>query len=127
MMPLGLFFRQLAILTLLVAVSLWGLHQIPALNTHQDFSWLSLLFFVLLSITTYFIGYSTVQQKNKSAFINVALGLTFVKMLLCIVLVAAYIHFTNPVSRLFILPFLGIYVVYTIFETYFMMKIGKTK
>lgn len=124
-MQQGLFLRQLAILTLVVALLLLALHQIPTLSAYSDFSWISLGFFVLLSLTTYFIGYRTIQRKNKFAFINTALGLTFIKMLLCVVVVAAYIKLTNPPSRLFILPFLGIYVVYTIFETHFMMKIGK--
>lgn len=123
----GLFFRQLTLLTLLVALFLLLLYQLPALYTYANFSWLSLGFFVLLSIVTYFIGYRAVLQKNKFAFINAALGITFIKMLLCVVIVGTYIKIVNPPSRLFILPFLGIYVIYTIFETYFMMKIGKKK
>lgn len=123
----GLFFRQLILLTLVVALLLFALHQLPTLQTYTDFSWLSLAFFVILSIITYYISYRTVSQKNKFAFINAALGLTFVKMLLCVVVVAAYIQLTHPSSRLFILPFLGVYVIYTIFETSFMVKIGKGK
>lgn len=121
------FFLQLAIITLILALVLFGLHQFSSLSTYATFSWLSLAFFVLLSVVTYYIGNRTVLQKNKFAFINAALGLTFIKMLLCVVLVGLYIKLANPPARLFILPFLGIYVVYTIFETYFMMKIGKTK
>ncbi len=123
----GLFFRQLFILTLLTALCLWALHQLPSLRAYLNFSWMSLAFFVLVSIIAYFVGYRAVRHKNKAAFINASLGLTFIKMLLCVVFIAVYIQITHPPARLFILPFLGIYVVYTIFETYFMMKIGKTK
>ncbi len=123
----GVFFRQLTLLSLVVALLLLALHQLPTLQTYTNFSWLSLAFFISLSIVTYYIGFRSVLQKNKFAFINAALGLTFVKMLLCVVIVGAYIQFTHPPSRLFILPFLGVYVVYTIFETWFMVKIGKGK
>lgn len=126
-MQRGVFFIQLALLTLVVALLLLALHRLPSLHAYDQFSWLSLAFFVALSILMYLIGYRAVHRKNKFAFINAALGLTFIKMLLCIVLVAAYIQVAHPSSRLFILPFLGIYVIYTIFETYFMMKISKAK
>lgn len=126
-MQRGTFFQQLFLLTLIVLLLLLALHQLPSLQQDAPFSWLSLAFFVLLSIVTYFIAYRSVQHKNKFAFVNASLVMTFVKMVLCIALVAAYIKLTNPPSRTFILPFLGIYVIYTIFETYFLMKIGKTK
>ncbi|MFN7119239.1 MAG: hypothetical protein ACK4TA_20740, partial [Saprospiraceae bacterium] len=114
-------------ITLLTALLLLALHQLPSLQAYLHFSWWSLAFFVFFCILTYLIAYRAVHRKNKFAFINAALVLTFIKMLLCVVVVGAYIKLANPPSRLFILPFLGIYVVYTIFETYFMMKIGKTK
>lgn len=122
----GSFFRQLGLLTLLTALFLVALHQLPALQAYLGFSWWSLAFFVMVSLITYFVGYRAIHHKSKFAFINASLGLTFFKMLLCVVFVGVYIQINNPPSRLFILPFLGIYVVYTIFETYFMMKIGKT-
>lgn len=121
------FLRQLALITSSTALFILGLHQFTALTATADFSWISLAFFVTLSIVIYFVGYRAVYNQNKGAFINAALGLTFFKMVLCIVLVGTYIKFTNPPTRLFILPFLGIYIIYTIFETHFMMKMGKER
>lgn len=121
------FFRQLALITSLTILFILGLHQFTALTATADFSWISLAFFVILSILIYLVGYRAVYNKNKGTFINAALGLTFFKMVLCIVLVGTYIKLTNPPTRLFILPFLGIYIIYTIFETYFMMKLSQVK
>jgi hypothetical protein len=126
-MPLRSFLRQLAVLTLVVALGLWGLHRLPALQFFRSFSGWSLAFFVLLTVVTYCIGSRSVQGKNKFAFINASLGITLAKMVLCVAFVAAYVQLAQPPSRLFLLPFLGIYVIYTIFETAFMMKIGAQK
>lgn len=126
-MTQGLFFRQFGVVTFGVALLLLGLQALPELRPYKDFCWLSLAFFALFSLSTYLIGAYTATQKNKFAFTNATLKLTFIKMLLCVVVVGLYIKLTNPPTRTFILPFLGIYIIYTIFETHFMMKIGKNK
>jgi len=57
----------------------------------------------------------------------VVLGFTVGKMLISVLVIFAYIQLAQPAGKLFILPFFGIYLAFTAYETYFMMKLGKTK
>jgi len=126
-MDAKLFYIQLLILSLLVGIGLFFLNRVPQLETHALLSWLSLAFFVSLSILMYYSGKRGAQSENKNDFTNVVLGFTIGKMFIAILVIYAYIQLTQPAGKLFILPFFGIYLIFTAFETYFMMKLGKTK
>lgn len=118
---------QLTVLTVLVAAIISAVHQLPEAQSFQAFSWLSLLLFVALTLIMYVFARRAARSANKYAFINFLLAMTFFKMLLAVGIALVYKFNAPEPSRLFIALFLGIYVVYTIFETYFMTQLSKMK
>jgi len=118
---------QLTILTIVVAIFILGLQQLPGVPSFQLYAWASLLIFVALSIAMYAMGYRAVQSTDKYAFINVALLMMIFKMFLSVSIALVYKLKSVNFSMVFVALFLGIYVVYTIFETYFMMQLSKMK
>ena len=124
-MPPITFFRQLSILSIFTAIALFGLNQWSVLSPYQDFSWISLAFFVLLTLAMYGVGTLTAKSKNTAAFTGTILGFTFAKMLFSLVIVIVYFQYMKPSSKVFVIPFFIVYLVYTAFETWFMMKLGK--
>lgn len=66
-------------------------------------------------------------SKDKNAFTSLIIGFTFAKLLLTVALVLVYKKIANPEGALFLVPFFLIYIVFTIFETVFMTKLGKIK
>ncbi len=120
------FFIQLAILSLIVAVIVFFLNTNPLFQPHALFSWGGWLFFILLSIAMYYLGQRAVQKENKYTFTNAILGFTMAKLFISVIAIVGYFLMARPESKLFIIPFFAIYFSYTIFETYFMMKISKT-
>ena len=78
-----------------------------------------------LTLAMFTVGRITAKSSNKSLFTGMVLGFTFGKIFLSIVVVIGYFKFGNPPSRLFILPFFIVYLIFTIFETYIMMQVGK--
>lgn len=121
------FFWQTAILSIGVALGIYFLNQIPRLAEFRSFTWSCFAFFILLSIVMFFFARKASKSKTKNLFTSVALGFTGSKMFFSVILIVAYDQIWHPSSRLFVLPFLGIYLIYTIFETYFMMKLGKVE
>ncbi|MBK7871618.1 MAG: hypothetical protein IPJ74_13565 [Saprospiraceae bacterium] len=121
------FFAQLSLITLIVALVLGSTLFFSTSNQDKLFSWLTLLFFVILTIGMYFIANQAVKSKNKSRFIALSMGFTLSKMVLCVAIAVAYRASVTNVSNRFVFILLGIYVVYTIFETYFLMKLSKIK
>ena len=75
----------------------------------------------------YYMGIRTAASKDRNAFTRTVLGFTGVKMFLAIVMLVIYVEIVKPLSRHFLLPFFIIYFIYTIYETYFMMKLSHVK
>lgn len=121
------FYIQLLVLSVAVALGLFFLNRIPALQNHALLSWLSLAAFIGISVLMFYSGKSSARSDNKNDFTNVVLGFTIGKMFLTIVVIYAYVQLAQPTGKVFVLPFFGIYLLFTAFETYFMMKLGKTK
>ena len=119
------FFLQLLITTVIAALVLWGLHQVPRLAPYWLLSTLSLGGFMLLSIVMYYAGRKAAYSSNKHDFTNIIMGFTMGKMALSFMLIFAYLKLAEPTDKIFILPFFAIYLIYTIFETYFMMKLSR--
>ena len=120
------FYLQLLILSAAAALGLFFVNRTPPMQAHATLSWVSLGAFVALSILMYYSGRNSARSENKNDFTNVVLGFTVGKMLLAILAVYAYIQLAAPEGKLFVLPFFGVYLIFTAFETYFMMRLGKS-
>ena len=118
------FFIQLGFVSLGVIILIFALNLVPAFYTFQLLTWISFAFFLSLSVLMYFIGHSSANSSNKNSFLQIVMATTFLKMFLCIGLVIVYHTLAKPESNMFVVPFLLIYIIFTIFETYFMMKLS---
>lgn len=122
----GVFYRQLGLLTFFVSVALFFLHQFfPLFGEHQVLNWSLLLFYFLTSILLFTVGKKLAVSENKNAFTLFIMGAVFVKMMLSMAVLVVYLKFAHPSSKYFILPFFVVYLAFTVFETYFLMKIGR--
>ena len=121
------FFTQLILITVLLVLVLLGLQMVPAFQHSNTLSWIGLAFFFVISIAMYFIGYKAALSDNKNTFTNVIMGFTMGKLILSITLILVFNKLAMPTGKLYILPFFLIYIVFTIFETMFMMKLGRMK
>ncbi len=126
MMGAARFFRQLGILGFIIALLLLALHQRPVFKAHEWLSWLSLAFFVGLSLLMYYFGQRAARSANKHTFTNVVLGFVIGKLFLSVMIIVLYNKLMQPEDKFFLVPFFLIYFSFTIFETYFMMQLGKT-
>lgn len=127
MMTLKQFSIQNIALSLGLLLLLWGLAQVAVLQSSMPLAWASLAFFSLLSSLMFVITQRAAQSAEKYAFINWVILFTIVKMVAAVVLVLVYDRWQQPTDNWFFLPFFGIYLVFTVFETYFMTKLSGQK
>ena len=120
------FWLQLGVITALTAGLIFLLNQNEKLQPYSDFSWICITAFVILTILMYFIGSQAVKSSNKNAFTSTALGFIMGKMMLAILVILIYNKLAEPESKVFIIPFFIVYVIYSSFETYFMMRLSKS-
>jgi hypothetical protein len=121
------FFTNLVITTVISAAFVFGMSLIPSIEPFSLLGWSSMAFFIIWSILMFYISNKAAANENKNVFTNAILGFTFAKLFISAGIIYAYFRMTEPDSRLFLIPFFGVYLIYTIFETQFMMKLGKTQ
>jgi hypothetical protein len=115
-------------LTGVLALALWGGGYCwPQWRTDALLAWLGLLLFSIFTVLSYAIGWRAVYSVDKNKFIYIYINLIIIKLALCVALALAYRYWHPLTHPLFVLPFLSIYIIYTIFGTQLMMKLSKIK
>lgn len=121
------FFTNLALVTagvvFLLAVTLYG---VPQTQAHAGFTVAIVLLFVLIGIGLFFAGKSAAGSSSKLAFNNLVSMSVFGKMLVAVAVLFVYQQVYEPANQWFVGIFLLVYVVYTVFEVWFMTRLAKS-
>jgi hypothetical protein len=121
------FYFNLVGITLSVVLLLTFLHIFfPLAQSHWKFSCMVTALFVLISIGLFHAGQLTAKSKNKLAFNSIISLSVFGKMVLSVFLLFLYREGAKPENGWFVIIFLLVYVIYTVFEVVFMTKLAKT-
>ena len=116
------YLQKLVSFSVMVFTISFLLFMIPELMFLKKFTWASIAFFTLLSGIIYFLGTIGVSGKSNYAFITYIYVSMGIKMMLCVVMVFSYLFFFKPEKIFFIIPFFLLYILYTVFETFFLVK-----
>lgn len=119
------FYKQLAMVSAIVAVVLALLNTQDLFASHQSFSWISWGFFILFCLVVFFLSSLSAKSENKSLFGQVFLLSIFFKILLCALLIIVYALVGNPQNKFFVIPFAIIYFAFTTYKVYFVTKLAK--
>ena len=109
--------------TVAVLALLYGL--VPGVQQHGVFAIATLVLFILLCLGLFFAGRNAAQSASKVAFNNLVSASVFGKMVLALGFLYAYHQIAHPTNEWFVGIFLLAYVVYTVFEVWFMTKLAK--
>ncbi len=120
------FFKWLIILTVLLAGIITALSLIPIFKNILGISFSTLIFFVSLSITVYYLGNSAARSRNKNRLTQLIMILVFFKLFSCLLIIIIYDRFFHPASNYYVLPFFLIYISYTVFEVMMLSKANKS-
>ena len=102
-------------------------NSIEIMQQYTDLSVLSLCFMVITTITMYFLAQIALKSSNQYAFIQLVIASVLVKIILALALNMVYVKVMKPEGKYFILPFIIMYIIYTIFETYALFKMSLKK
>lgn len=120
------FFLYLAGLTGAISFLLFLLHMLlPETQAYWKLSFASVLLFLLICTGLFYAGRSAVHSSNKYAFNNLVTVSVFGKMALSVLFLFLYQHMAQPTDNWFVGIFLCCYVVYTVFEVWFMTLLAK--
>lgn len=74
--------------------------------------------FSLFSLLTYLTSKKLEQSENRSSLLSLTFSNMLLKILLTAVVILIYYKFGQPESGLFVIPFIIIYIGFTVFEVY---------
>jgi phosphatidylserine synthase len=94
---------------------------------HIIFGITTTLIFFVFSVIVYVAANLSVDSPNRTRFIGLTISNMLGKMLISVAVVLIYHKVKNPSNTLFIIPFLLIYIIFTIFETHFLIQIANHK
>ena len=125
-LPLKLnFFSQLILSTCVSILVAFIFHKWLLEVDHIAFLLVSIGFFTFLAAVVHQLAFQATKSNNKYTFSRLTMGVTFFKMLLVVLLVAIYRLKFSTDNIDFIWPFLLIYLIFTILETRFLLKLAK--
>ena len=103
-----------------------GMHVIvPGSEAFSDLSIHAFIVFGAIVVLAFFLGKKAAMSGAKYVFIRMTILLIFVKMCIGVGLVVIHVRSEMPEDKTFIIPFLLIYLIFTIFEIYVLEKLGR--
>lgn len=122
---LGLFLTQFLILQLLLS-ALFGYFRLLYFPDSRTGYWAN-AFFSLYSLASYLLAMRQIGPGRGSAFIRLVMGGSALKIGGAILLLAILHIEVRPLAKPEVILFLVVYVLFTIFETNVLMRLGKSR
>lgn len=88
-------------------------------------SYISIAFFVSLSVLIYFIARVSGKSTNKNLLTQWIMILVFVKIFSGLVIIIAFDRIYHPETNLFVVPFFLAYLIYTALEVWILTNASK--
>jgi len=126
-MKTGRFLGSLSLLGLLTVLLAFGQAKLALFKPYVDLTAWTAIFMALFAVLMYLLGVHTIKSTNPYRFIQIVIAGVLFKIILAIGLLALYVHIYQPESRYFVVPFVAIYLLYSIFETYAMYILALQK
>lgn len=121
------FFLGLFLVAVVLAALLGWLATQPKLHDFASLGWLSWGAFLLLTVLMFFQARKAAHSENRNSFTTVVMGFTLLKLLLVMAFLLGYYFLFEPQSKGFAVPVLAVYLGFTAFELYFMLKLSSIK
>ncbi len=119
------FIIECSVLTGISVVLILLLNAVPALATSQDLSWSSLIFFLILTVLIYVLGIRAARSSNPNGLTQLILAVVMIKLVSCAGIIIAYQELANPSSNLFVVPFLALYLIFTVYEVIVLNRLNR--
>ncbi|HRQ30954.1 MAG TPA: hypothetical protein PLU49_12805 [Saprospiraceae bacterium] len=121
------FYLSLVTLTIIVFGAIYWIHLNTVMAPYFNFSAVGIAIMVGYNILAYYVGKKLMNSRKKYIFLNFVLANIFLKIAVVMLYIMSYVKFNEPSEKLFLLPFVGIYLVYAVFETYFLYQMVNLK
>ena len=116
------FYTGLIITLLASAITAGYAAELLDVSEHNMLMYISIAFFTVLALGVFYLSERAAKMNSKNFFMQIVMINTMLKMFGAVAVVIGYFYLTKPSTTKFIVPFLIVYILFTIFDAYFMMK-----
>ena len=110
-------------LVVLIAMDQW----LAGSDALSVFTAVCVAIFVAFNVFAFLAGTSAARSTSPYRFVQLVMGLMILKMVVCVAIVVIYVESVRPDSEMFIVPFLFIYLIFTIFEVYALLQVSRLR
>lgn len=96
-------------------------------TSYNDMLGVSLLLFSSIALVVFYMSKKATRVDDKNFFIYVIFVNLFVKIFASFIIIVLYASVVKPPSKLYLINFTIVYLIFTIFETYFLSIQAKAK
>jgi len=97
-----------------------------SISSHINLMVFSIVFYSILSYIIFLMGQKSTQSRPGDYFLYIVVINVFIKLIASFLIVFLYVKIYQPQDKYFVIPFLTIYMIFTIFETYFLSLQAKS-
>ncbi|MFT4534815.1 MAG: Kef-type K+ transport system membrane component KefB [Saprospiraceae bacterium] len=126
-MSLSRFFILFGITLIGVFGLLYLLSLTDKMGYYIDISYFAVPAFSLLSVVVYFLTIFLERKPEKQVLLNIVIINVLLKFFISALIIGLYYNMKEPDDGIFVVPFITVYVAFTIFETYFMSEQARAK
>ncbi len=113
------FYPGILLLTVAAALVCWLIEQVPGIDFGPAI-WFAIPFYLVLTVFLY--NFSKVDRNTHARlFVKKFYGSTAIRLSFSIFFLLIYLVFTSPLSKAFIIAYISLYFIYTLFEIYFLV------
>jgi len=114
----------LAVITMIITFSI---SRIEVLNESKWFNILGNFYFIVIAFVMILLSAKTIKSDNMNTFTRAMLGGLFIKFLLSALMFAVYCAVFQPKHKWYVLPFFINYLIFSLYEVYFIQRLVKEK
>ncbi len=126
-MNISRFFILFGLTLILVSGLLYLISYNDKMGGYVDIAYYAVPAFSLLSLIIYFFTIYLENRPDKKGLLNVVIINVMLKFFISALVIAVYYNVKSPSDGIFVVPFIIVYVVFTIFEAYFMSEQARIK
>lgn len=121
------FWLYLIIISIFTGLGLYLVHSYELFAPHFSLSAILFALMFVTSVFLFYLGRKSSLSSNKYSFIRLVIISVMLKIVIVVGLIAVYVKTESPDNRFFVLPFIGVYIIFSIFETMVLYRLALNK
>jgi hypothetical protein len=114
-------------MTLIVGISCATMGYLPFFQPYFWFSIANIIAYTVYYTLIVWLAQRATYSSNKNLLTQLMLSSVFLKMMVALAVFGVYFKTQSPKGYFFLIPFFGIYVIYSIFGITFLNRLSKIK